>query len=104
MNRLFPLLLVAILFLSPACRAAGEAALTVPTERLVIADGGGKQHLFDVELALTPEEQMRGLMFREELADDGGMLFVFPDEQHRAFWMKNTLVPLDMVFIRADGT
>ncbi len=51
------------------------------------------------ELALTPEEQARGLMFRKDLPADGGMLFVFGRSEPRAFWMKNTFVGLDMVFL-----
>lgn len=59
---------------------------------------------FQSELAMTPAERARGLMFREELGAREGMLFVFPAEDQLSFWMKNTLIPLDMVFIRADQT
>jgi uncharacterized membrane protein (UPF0127 family) len=60
-------------------------------------------HVFGVEMAATPEEQAKGLMFRRELPDRQGMLFDFKREQPTSFWMKNTYVPLDMIFIRADG-
>src|SRR6266480_3328628 len=61
-------------------------------------------HVFAVELASTAEEQARGLMFRRELPEGQGMLFDFQREQPATFWMKNTYVSLDMIFIRADGT
>ena len=65
---------------------------------------GARNHRFMVEVARTPEEQARGLMFRESLADDRGMIFPFDPPQNASFWMRNTLIPLDMIFIRADGT
>ena len=61
-------------------------------------------HKFIVEVARTPEEQARGLMFRQSVAPNKGMIFPQPQPQEASFWMKNTLVPLDMVFIRANGT
>jgi uncharacterized membrane protein (UPF0127 family) len=70
---------------------------------LVIETTAGAQYRFEVELATTPEQQAQGLMFREHLADDAGMLFIFPEAREAAFWMKNTLIPLDMLFIGADG-
>ena len=69
---------------------------------LEIASKGGV-HTFAVELALTPEQQAQGLMYRKELPEGQGMLFDFKREQEATFWMKNTYVPLDMIFIRADG-
>ena len=77
---------------------------TLPREPLTITDDSGHAHVFQVEMATTPQEQETGLMFRTAVPADGGMLFVFPTAQPEPFWMKNTLVPLDMVFINPDGT
>jgi uncharacterized protein len=76
-----------------------EAAQTSP---LTIDTSKGGRH-FTVELATTPAQMELGLMYRQSLPADAGMLFVYPNEQTVAFWMKNTLIPLDMLFIGADG-
>lgn len=60
-------------------------------------------HPFRVELAVTVEDRARGLMFREDLAPDQAMLFVFPDSAPRSFWMKDTPLPLSIAFISAAG-
>ena len=61
-------------------------------------------HSFTVDIAATPDQQETGLMFVKRLAPDRGMIFPYDPPQDVAFWMHNTLIPLDMVFIRADGT
>lgn len=64
----------------------------------------GKVHRFMVEVARTAKQQEIGMMFRRSLAPDRGMIFPYEPAQPVAFWMKNTFIPLDLVFIRADGT
>ncbi len=95
------------LFLLGACDN-GDGAKTAapgPAQPLSIIRADGVPQDFNVELALTPAAQQQGLMFRKQMDENHGMLFVFPgDETERAFWMKNTLIPLDMIFIRKDGT
>jgi uncharacterized membrane protein (UPF0127 family) len=60
-------------------------------------------HKFTVEVASSPDQQERGLMFRQSLDGDRGMIFPYDPPQEVAFWMKNTLIPLDIVFIAPDG-
>ncbi len=74
-----------------------------PTVGVTIETGGGVRQ-FQVEVARTPDEQERGLMFRRSLPDDGGMLFPIRPVAVANFWMKNTRLPLDILFIRPDGT
>ena len=71
------------------------------TLKLVTAHG---THVIDVEVADTPQEKAQGLMFRTHLDDNRGMLFAYDAPQEITMWMRNTYIPLDMVFIRADGT
>lgn len=74
-------------------------------KRVVFVTPNG-EYAVDVELARTDAERARGLMHREVLPVGKGMLFVFDEERDQSFWMKNTLIPLDMVFVQgaADGT
>ncbi len=77
--------------------------LAQATEPLTVVTSTGR-HVFHVEVMRTPEQRARGLMFRQHLPRDRGMLFDFETVQPVSMWMQNTYIPLDMVFIRADGT
>lgn len=70
---------------------------------LTIATQDGQRFNFTVELALSPAEQEKGLMFRTSMPENHGMLFVFGAESQRSFWMKDTLIPLDIIFVEKDG-
>ncbi len=78
---------------TPPAAAADEVVLVVDGER----------HVFSAEIADDPVERSRGLMFRESIPTDHGMLFDFGVERHVTFWMKNTLISLDIIFVEADG-
>lgn len=71
---------------------------------LTVRTAGGQEHRFTVEVARTPEEQAQGLMNRASLAPDRGMIFPLEPPRMASFWMKNTLIPLDIIFVRGDGT
>ncbi|HVV52949.1 MAG TPA: DUF192 domain-containing protein [Polyangia bacterium] len=89
----------------PACKSGGQkaTATSAPVSPASVSiDTGGRKVVFRVEVAVTPEEHARGLMYRSELATDAGMIFVFDEPSVQRFWMKNTLIPLDMIFIGQD--
>jgi uncharacterized membrane protein (UPF0127 family) len=83
----------------------GNAAMLLPTDPapLVVETKTGKKS-FTIEIADSEDERERGLMFRETMDDGHGMLFVFEATQRLAFWMKNTPLALDLIFIGQDGT
>jgi len=95
MRLLAPLLALGLLLV--ACDKPLDAA------EVAVETASGARHAFKAELALTDAARARGLMFRQELAADAGMLFVFPEPERLTFWMKNTYIPLDIIFIEPDG-
>src|SRR5688500_17061693 len=92
-------ILLAFLFAAAPSVAAAQAERSE-----VVVTTGEASHAFTVELADDAQERARGLMYRRSMARDEGMLFDFAEETGVSFWMANTYIPLDMIFIRADGT
>jgi uncharacterized protein len=93
--RSFVFVLVGLVAFAAPVWPAGKQTLEIASKSGV--------HVFSVEIADNDAERAKGLMYRKELPEGQGMLFDFHREQEVSFWMQNTYVPLDMVFIRADG-
>jgi uncharacterized membrane protein (UPF0127 family) len=87
----------------PSPALAQAAAPAAGLEQLVIVSGGTR-HVFQVEVMRTPDQRAKGLMYRNYMPEDRGMLFDFARTEPVAMWMQNTYIPLDMLFIRANGT
>jgi hypothetical protein len=92
--------LAAVVALSCASKV-GESAASTP--RVVVETAAGARHAVAVELARTDDERARGLMHRTSLPDDRGMLFLFEETEEHPFWMKDTPLPLDIIFIDEEG-
>ena len=83
-------ILLAVILLIPAC---------IQKQHVLIIHSAAVDHQVKVEVVTKPADQARGLMYRRSLGKDSGMLFIFRQEGLQSFWMKNTLIPLDMIFI-----
>jgi uncharacterized protein len=114
---------LALLIMAPAAIALAACSTQAATERgagstaaqpsvhpvsgLQVIDltvsSRGEEHRFRVEVAATPQQQQRGLMFRTEMGADEGMIFPLPQVRMASFWMRNTVIPLDIIFIGPDN-
>ena len=99
MKQILRTFLFFVVILGGTCHAQGKPQLDLP--RIKLSAG---MHLIDTQVAGTPEQRATGLMFRKEMPQGEGMLFVFEEATPQCFWMKNTLLPLTAAFVADDGT
>ncbi|MBC7952830.1 MAG: DUF192 domain-containing protein [Rhodospirillaceae bacterium] len=106
-SRFWVMAAVLALALVPLCQgvaqAQGQGISSFPRSKVEIVTPSGARHGFTVEVATTYEQLSQGLMYRRTMAADAGMLFDFGEDKPVSMWMKNTLIPLDMVFVARDG-
>lgn len=102
-TRIWVMAVVLALLWQGAAQAQGQGISSFPRSKAEIVSQSGARHGFTVEVAATSEQLSQGLMYRRTLAADAGMLFDFGEDKPVSMWMKNTLIPLDMVFVAHDG-
>ena len=95
---------IKLLFVTLLLGMSAAQAQSGPQPRLPTIDLQAGIHIIKTELAVTPEQQQVGMMFRREMGTNDGMLFISEDVGTRCFWMRNTLVPLSIAFLADDGT
>jgi len=95
--------LLLLLLLAAPARADSSGPVTFGHSELTIATQAGGNFRFAIEVAETPDQLHQGLMFRDSMAEDAGMLFLLEKEDIASFWMRNTFLPLDMLFIARNG-
>jgi uncharacterized membrane protein (UPF0127 family) len=88
---------------SPTARPTGDAT-PLASNVAIFTNSAGEQIELEVEIADTPDERSQGLMNREALAENSGMLFLYEEDHQGGFWMRNTLIPLSIAFVLEDGT
>lgn len=104
MMRTFRFVLFGIVFALVGCASSAQQSAPPDRSEIHLASPAGEQIVVDAEIAADNASQARGLMERTELAPDAGMLFVFLKPQLLAFWMKDTLIPLDILFFEENGS
>ncbi|MEI7608940.1 MAG: DUF192 domain-containing protein [Rhodospirillaceae bacterium] len=95
--------LLLLLLLAAPARADSSGPVVFGRSEVAIATQAGGSFRFAIEVAETPDQLHQGLMFRDSMADDAGMLFLLEKEDIASFWMRNTFLPLDMLFIARNG-